>query len=207
MSIFKTLKVSDEELLLLVGQGNFEARKVLDERYYNYCKSLTKSFINLHSDFGFSFEDFLNAAMLGYCKARNKYDFASSGSFFPYFRSWAIGEMKALNDEGSKFFLNKNPSHFISLDLTYDTDGDSMLLAESIGNDDDNILDDIRFNELVTLITDMSTGLNDEEAIICTSLIMNYSENEIRDFLGIKYSKYKRFIASIKRKLKDKISD
>lgn len=203
----ETTRVSDKELFLLIAQGNAEARKILDERYFFYCKNIVTDFLKAHCNYGYSYDDFFNAAMLGYCKARMRFNYEHSDGFFPYFRIWAFSEMKILCEEGKTFFLNENPSKFISLDLTYNKDEDEMIIAESIGADDSGILSDIRLNEIVTAITDSSSGLNDIEAVICSCLVMKYSEAEIRYFLNINYRKYREYIASIKSKLSGKLKD
>ena len=100
-------RISDSELLSLIAQGNLDAKRILDRRYFSYCKALTKTFLENHPDYGYGFDDFLNAAMLGYCRARNKFDYEISDGFYPYFKIWAESELKDLIEEGNKFFLNE----------------------------------------------------------------------------------------------------
>ena len=111
-------RITDSELLLLIAQGNLDAKRILDKRYHSYCKVITKKFLDNHPDYGYQFEDFLNAAMLGYCRARNKFDYENSDGFYPYFKIWAESELKSLLEEGNRFFLNENPKKFLSFDIT-----------------------------------------------------------------------------------------
>lgn len=59
-------RITDSELLFQIAQGDLEAKKMLDTRYCTYCVSVTKKFLENHPDYGYQFDDFFNAAMLGY---------------------------------------------------------------------------------------------------------------------------------------------
>ena len=193
-------RISDSELLILIAQGNLEAKKILNDRYFYYCKNITKEFLEHHRDYGFSYEDFFNAAMLGYCRARNKFDYEKSDGFYPYFKVWAESEMKALAEEGNKFFLNENPKKFLSFDITY-TDDDSLCLSETCGVVDDKIFTQISGEEITELITNSKFQLTELEIKICLCLVMKQSDKEIRRALNIDYRKYHQCIKSIRAKI------
>ena len=196
-------RIGDSELLALIAEGNIDAKKMLDKRYIGYCKSITKNFLENHPDYGYSFDDFFNAAMLGYCRARNKFDYEISDGFYPYVRIWAESELKALIDEGNKFFINENPKRFLPLDLTYNDSDENMSLSETYGNNDERILSDITTNEVLSLITDSSLGLSEKEILVCAGLIMRHSSKEIRESLNLSYSE----LHYILRVLRDKIGN
>lgn len=200
-------RISDSELLALVAEGNLEAKRILDRRYHAYCKAITKKFLENHPDYGFDFDDFLNAAILGYCRARNKFDYENSDGFYPYFKIWAESELKNLIEEGNRFFLNENPKKFVSFDLTYKDPEESISLSETCGNNDEAILSDIKTNEVLSLITDSSFGLTEQEITVCARLIFKHSNKEIRDELKLSYSEFRYIIKSIKSKIGEHLSD
>ena len=200
-------RISDSELLALVAEGNLEAKRILDRRYHAYCKAVTKKFLENHPDYGFDFDDFLNAAILGYCRARNKFDYENSDGFYPYFKIWAESELKNLIEEGNRFFLNENPKKFVSFDLTYKDPEEPISLSETFGNNDEAILSDIKTNEVLCLITDSSFGLTDDEISVCGYLILKRSNREIRESLSLTYSGYRNIIKSIKSKIGDHLSE
>ena len=200
MNNFKE-RVSDSELLILIAQGNLEAKKVLNDRYYLYCKNITKEFLDTHKDYGFGFEDYFNAAMLGYCRARNKFDYEKSDGFYPYFKVWAESEMKALADEGNKFYLNENPKKFLSLDITYKSNEDPLCLGETYGEIDQSIYERIKGDELTKLLTNPRYKLTKVELQICIGLILKHSDREIREALKLSYAKYRNRLDSIKSKI------
>ena len=196
-------RISDSELLLLIAQGNLEAKKMLNKRYFVYCKAITKAFLENHPDYGYTFEDFLNAAMLGYCRARNKFDYEISDGFYPYCKVWAESELKNLTEEGNRFFLNENPKKFVSFDITYKDPEEPISLSEKYGNNDEAILSDIKTNEVLSLITDSSLGLTENEIMVCARLILKRTNKEIREEMKLSYSEFRRIIASIKNKIGD----
>jgi len=197
-------RVSDRDLLILIAQGNIEAKRILDDRYTNYCNSVVDEFLRTHRDYGNSRDDFFNAAIIGYLTARAKFSFEQFDGFYPYFKIWATSYMRLLCDEGKRFYLNENPNKFISLDLTYNKDDEEMIIAESIGNDDEQITEKIRYDEIVKIITEPSNGLTELEIVVCSLLVRKDSEREIRESLKLSYKKYKKCINSIREKLKDK---
>lgn len=194
-------RISDSELLTLTAQGNLDAKKMLNDRYFYYCKNITKEFLENHRDYGFTYEDFFNAAMLGYCRARNKFEFEKSDGFYPYFKIWAESEMKALVEEGNKFYLNENPKKFVSFDITYMDDDDSLCLSETCGLEDDKIFTSISGNELTDLLTNSKFNLTEIEMKVCICLILKLSDKEIRSKLDLNYNKYYQCIKSIRRKI------
>ena len=194
-------RISDSELLTLIAQGNLEAKKILNDRYFYYCKNITKEFLENHRDYGFTFDDYFNAAMLGYCRARNKFDFEKSDGFYPYFKIWAESEMKALVEEGNKFYLNENPKKFLSFDITYMSDDDSLCLSETCGLVDDKIFREITGSEINELLTSSKFHLTDLETKVCLCLIMKQNDKEIRKTLKINYHIYHRCINSIRIKI------
>ena len=200
-------RISDSELLFLIAQGNLEAKKMLDKRYIAYCKAITKQFLENHPDYGYSFEDFFNAAMLGYCRARNKFDYEISDGFYPYFKIWAESELKSLLKEGNDFFLNESPHKFVSLDITYKDPEENLILSETFGDNDEAILNDIRSNEILSLITSSKFGLTEKEIQICAGLILKHSEKEIRDSLDISYANYYKMLKSIRDKIGNHLED
>ena len=200
-------RITDSELLFLIAQGNLEAKRILDKRYYSYCVAVTKKFLENHPDYGYQFDDFLNAAMLGYCRARNKFDYENSDGFYPYFKIWAESELKCLLEEGNRFFLNENPKKFVSFDITYKDPEEPISLSETFGNTDEAILSDIKTNEVLSLITDSHFGLSEEEITICASLILKRTNKEIREDLHLTYTEFRRKILSIKSKIGDHLSD
>ena len=200
-------RITDSELLFQIAQGDLEAKKMLDTRYCAYCISVTKKFLENHPDYGYQFDDFFNAAMLGYCKARNKFDYENSDGFYPYFKIWAESELKNLIEEGNRFFLNENPKKFVSFDLTYKDPEESISLSETCGNNDEAILADIKTNEVLSLITDSSFGLTEQEITVCARLIFKHSNKEIRDELKLSYSEFRYIIKSIKNKIGEHLSD
>lgn len=200
-------RLTDRDLLILISQGNAEARALLDERYTFYCRNITKSYLETHCNYGLSYDDFFNAAILGYCRARIKFDFENSDGFYPYFRVWAMSEMNKLTEENETFYLHDAPEKFVSLDLTYNKDGESMVLAESIGSDDNNLLNSIRYEEIITCLTDSSLGLTELESVICSCLVLKYSEKEIRDYFCLSYRRFRVVMDSIKFKLDSKFHE
>lgn len=200
-------RVSDSELLALIAQGNLEAKKILNDRYFYYCKTITKEFLDSHKDYGFSFDDFFNAAMLGYCRARNKFDYEKSDGFYPYFKVWAESEMKALVEEGNKFYLNENPKKFLSFDITYKSNEDPLCLSETCGELDDSIYKRIKGDELMRLLSNPKYKLSTLELQICIGLMLKRDDREIRNGLKIDYNKYRRCLRSIKSKIGRCLSD
>ena len=194
-------RISDSELLTLIAQGNLEAKKILNDRYYLYCKNITKEFLDNHKDYGFTFEDYFNAAMLGYCRARNKFDYEKSDGFYPYFKVWAESEMKALVEEGNKFYLNENPQKFLSFDITYKSNEDPLCLSETCGIIDERIYERISGNELSELLTNRKYKLTKLEVQICIGLILKQTDKEIRQSLKLNYHTYHKCIESIKFKI------
>ena len=200
-------RITDSELLFLIAQGDLEAKKMLDTRYCGYCISVTKKFLENHPDYGYQFDDFFNAAMLGYCKARNKFDYENSDGFYPYFKIWAESEQKDLLEEGNRFYLNENPKKFVSLDITYNDPDENISLSETYGNNDEKILSNVRTNEVLSLITDSSFGLTEVEITICARLILKHSNREIREELNLTYSEFRYLIKSIKTKIGDHLTE
>ena len=200
-------RITDSELLFQIAQGDLEAKKMLDTRYCAYCVSVTKKFLENHPDYGFQFDDFFNAAMLGYCKARNKFDYENSDGFYPYFKIWAESEQKDLLEEGNRFYLNENPKKFVSLDITYNDPDENITLSETCGNTDEAILNNVRTNEVLSLITDSSFGLTEEEITICAKLILKHTNREIREDLNLSYAEFRYLIKSIKTKIGDHLND
>lgn len=200
-------RITDSELLFQIAQGDLEAKKMLDTRYCAYCVSVTKKFLENHPDYGYQFDDFFNAAMLGYCKARNKFDYENSDGFYPYFKIWAESEQKDLLEEGNRFYLNENPKKFVSLDITYNDPDENITLSETCGNTDEAILNNVRTNEVLSLITDSSFGLTEEEITICARLILKHSSREIREDLKLSYAEYRYLIKSIKTKIGDHLTE
>lgn len=200
-------RVTDSELLSLIAQGNLEAKKILNDRYFYYCKNITKEFLESHKDYGFSYDDFFNAAMLGYCRARNKFDYEKSDGFYPYFKVWAEGEMKALVEEGNKFYLNENPKKFLSFDITYNSNDDSMCLSETCGSLDERIYTEISGTELKELLNNRRFKLEDIEVQICLGLILKQSDREIRESLNLSYHTFHKYIDSIRIKIGNLLSN
>ena len=200
-------RISDSELLFLIAQGNLDAKRLLDKRYYAYCKIATKKFMETHPDYGYAYEDFFNAAMLGYCRARNKFNYEVSDGFFPYFKIWAESEMKALVNEGNKFYLNENPKRFVSLDVTYNNPDDDIPLLETFGKADEHIDSGIKTNEILNLLSDPSIGLTERELLVCTELLAKKNSKEIRQLNGLSYSQYRHCINSIRLKIGHRISE
>ena len=200
-------RITDSELLFQIAQGDLEAKKMLDTRYCAYCVSVTKKFLENHPDYGFQFDDFFNAAMLGYCKARNKFDYENSDGFYPYFKIWAESEQKDLLEEGNRFYLNENPKKFVSLDITYNDPDENITLSETCGNTDEAILNNVRTNEVLSLITDSSFGLSEVEITICAKLILKHTNREIREDLNLSYAEFRYLIKSIKTKIGDHLND
>ena len=200
-------RITDSELLFQIAQGDLEAKKILDTRYCAYCVSVTKKFLENHPDYGYQFDDFFNAAMLGYCKARNKFDYENSDGFYPYFKIWAESEQKDLLEEGNRFYLNENPKKFVSLDITYNDPDENITLSETCGNTDEAILNNVRTNEVLSLITDSSFGLSEVEITICAKLILKHTNREIREDLNLSYAEFRYLIKSIKTKIGDHLND
>ena len=200
-------RITDSELLFQIAQGDLEAKKMLDTRYCAYCVSVTKKFLENHPNYGFQFDDFFNAAMLGYCKARNKFDYENSDGFYPYFKIWAESEQKDLLEEGNRFYLNENPKKFVSLDITYNDPDENITLSETCGNTDEAILNNVRTNEVLSLITDSSFGLSEVEITICAKLILKHTNREIREDLNLTYAEFRYLIKSIKTKIGDHLND
>ncbi len=200
-------RITDSELLFQIAQGDLEAKKMLDTRYCAYCVSVTKKFLENHPDYGYQFDDFFNAAMLGYCKARNKFDYENSDGFYPYFKIWAESEQKDLLEEGNRFYLNENPKKFVSLDITYNDPDENITLSETCGNNDEAILNNVRTNEVLSLITDSSFGLTETEITICAKLILKHTNREIREDLNLTYAEFRYLIKSIKIKIGDHLND
>lgn len=200
-------RITDSELLFQIAQGDLEAKKMLDTRYCAYCVSVTKKFLENHPDYGYQFDDFFNAAMLGYCKARNKFDYENSDGFYPYFKIWAESEQKDLLEEGNRFYLNENPKKFVSLDITYNDPDENITLSETCGNTDEAILNNVRTNEVLSLITDSSFGLSEVEITICAKLILKHTNREIREDLNLSYAEFRYLIKSIKTKIGDHLND
>lgn len=194
-------RVSDSELLILIAEGDLEAKRMLNDRYFNYCKKITKEFLDNHRNYGFSYDDFFNAAMLGYCRARNKFDYELSDGFYPYFKVWAESEMKALVEEGNKFYLNENPKKFVSFDITYKSNDDPLCLSETCGLLDERIYDEISGNELAELLTNSKFKLTKIEIQICLGLILKQTDKEIRESLKLNYHSYRKNIDSIRSKI------
>lgn len=201
------IRISDSELLFLIAQGNIGAKRILDKRYHEYAKKIVKKYLETHDSYGYTFDDFLNAAMSGYCDARNKFDYELSKGFYPYFRIWATSEMKRLSEEGSRFYLHENPNKFLSLDITYNKNEDEMVLAEMYGENDDGIMNQITHNELYDLINDEKNGLSKKERIICWMCLLKHNEKEIREVLNVGYRKYNQLLKNIHTKLKRRITD
>ena len=200
-------RITDSELLFLIAQGDLDAKRILDRRYCLYCKAVTKKFLENHPDYGYQFDDFFNAAMLGYCKARNKFDYENSDGFYPYFKIWAESEQKDLLEEGNRFYLNENPKKFVSFDLTYNDPEESISLSETCGNNDEKILSNVRTNEVLSLITDSALGLSEDEITVCARLILKHSAKEIREDLKLSYSEYRYLIKSIKTKIGEHLNN
>ena len=200
-------RITDSELLFQIAQGDLEAKKMLDTRYCAYCVSVTKKFLENHPDYGYQFDDFFNAAMLGYCKARNKFDYENSDGFYPYFKIWAESEQKDLLEEGNRFYLNENPKKFVSLDITYNDPDENITLSETCGNTDEAILNNVRTNEVLSLITDSSFGLSEVDITICAKLILKHTNREIREDLNLSYAEFRYLIKSIKTKIGDHLND
>lgn len=198
-------RLSDSELLTLVAQGNCEASDILDRRYYNYCKVIAKNFLENRTDYGFSFGDFLSTSMLGYFKARQKFSYESSDAFFPYFKIYAQSEMSQLLEEGSHFYLNENPKNFVSLDITYKANDDPLSLGETIGTNDDKILDEIKIQEFKEIVENTDNHLTSCEMEILLSLISKLSVREIREKLHLSYSAFRNRITSIRNKIGHKL--
>ena len=203
----KRYRVSDSELLYLIAQGNLEAKVMLDDRYKLYCKGVTKDFLDKHNSYGLTYEDYFDAAILGYCKARNKFSYEVSTAFYPYFRKWAESEMKALIDEGNRFYMNGNPKRFISLDITYKSEDDPLSLAERCGEHDAEINKGIEENEILELLGSGRYGLTRTELQICIGYALGHTEREIREALGINYARLDNSLRSIKRKIGRKLSN
>ena len=197
-----TNRISDQMLFYMISQGNEEALVMLDQRYAGYAKKLASDFMNSHQNYGFSFDDYYGAAMLGYCKARNNFQFENSDGFYPYFRIWAICELKRLNEEGSDFYLNRNPNSFLSLDLSYMNDDDSMILSEKFGEEDFTLKEDINLNELLLKISDTSSGLEEDEKVVCSLLALRWEKRDIREYLSLSYKQLDKIIDCISFKLK-----
>ena len=200
-------RITDSELLFLIAEGDLEAKRMLDKRYCGYCVAVTKKFLENHPDYGYQFDDFYNAAMLGYCKARNKFDYENSDGFYPYFKIWAESELKDLIEEGNRFYLNENPKKFLSLDITYKEPDENISLSEKCGNTDEKILSNVRTNEVLSLITDSSLGLSEQEITVCAKLILKHTSKEIREDLKLSYGEYRYLIKSIKNKIGHHLND
>lgn len=197
----KQYRISDSELLYLIAQGNLDAKRMLDRRYERYCKGLTKEYLESHNDYGFSYEDYYDASILGYCKARNRFNFEESTAFYPYFKKYAESEMKALSKEGNKFYLNEAPKRFISFDITYKCDDDSITLAERCGESDNEIKASITKKEVLDLLAQNTYKMTNTELEICINLALNHSSKEIRKSLNLTSTAFAKNLKSIKRKI------
>jgi len=195
-------RLSDQTLFFMFSEGNEEALNMLDNRYAGYAKKIASDFMNSHPNYGFTFDDYYGAAMLGYCRARNNFQYETSDGFYPYFRIWAMCELKRLNEEGVNFYLNRNPSSFISFDLTYLNDEDGLILSERYGEEDYTLRENINLNELLMKISDSSSGLEEEERVVCSLLAIRWDKRDIREYLSLSYKQLDKIIGSISFKLK-----
>ena len=195
-------RISDQTLFFMISEGNNEALKTLDERYSQYAKKIASEFMNSHQNYGYSFDDYYSAAMLGYCKARNNFQFENSDGFYPYFKIWAVSELKRLNEEGSSFYLNRNPKSFISLDLTSLGDDDGLILCERVGEEDFKLRESINMNELLMKISDSSSGLDEEERVVCSLIALRWDKRDIREYLSLSYKQLYKIIDCISFRLK-----
>ncbi|MCQ2087042.1 MAG: hypothetical protein MJZ37_03110 [Bacilli bacterium] len=198
-------RVTDAELLLLIAQGDLKAKETLDERYYLYLRSLTRNFCDTHSNYGYSFEDFFNSAVIGYCKARNRFCYEKSDAFYPFVRVWAECEMRSLGREGNRFYLNEDPNKFVSLDITYRDNEDPLSIGERFGAEDHNIETEIIANEVMEVISNKKYRLTPLEKEICIVLASRYSPSEARERFDLTYVQYCRIINSIRTKIGNKL--
>ena len=195
-------RASDQTLFFMFSEGNNDALKVLDERYSRYAKKIASEYMNSHQNYGYNFDDYYSAAMLGYCKARNNFQFENSDGFYPYFKIWAICELKRLNEEGSSFYLNRSPKSFLSFDLSYIGDDDSIILSERVGEEDFTLRERINVNELLIKISDSSSGLDDDEKVVCSLLALRWDKRDIREYLSLSYKQLYKIIDGISFRLK-----
>lgn len=185
----------------MISAGSEEALTMLDVRYGNYAKKLANDFMMNHPNYGFGFDDYYDAAMLGYCRARNNFQFENSDGFYPYFKTWALCELKRLNEEGCNFYLHLNPKNFLSLDLTYIGDDDGMILSEKFGEEDYKLRENINSNELLMKISDSSSGLDEDERVVCSLLALRWEKREIREYLSLNYKQLAKILDNISYKM------
>ncbi|MBQ9313810.1 MAG: RNA polymerase sporulation sigma factor SigE [Clostridia bacterium] len=196
----------ENELLNKLANGDESIRKILVERNLRLVVYIAKKFENTNS----GIEDLVSIGTIGLMKAINTFDVNKNIKLATYASRCIENEILMHLRKTSKL---KNE---VSIDepLNVDGDGNELLLADVLGNDEDAVFKDIEDEVDRKLILDSINKLNKREKKIMELRFgfitgNEQTQKEVADLLGISQSYIsrleKKIIVRMRKDMKSKI--
>lgn len=166
----------DEDLLLLIHQGNVSASAELFDRYKYYSWRVAYDFHHEHPASGIELEDYHQIAFATLPKAMKSYTDFSCG-FYGYWKAIAENEMIDYLIKNS--YQDRYSSFGNSVHLDEEKD-DGTLICEEIGVQDRGAMDKI-FKEELTILTEaaIESFKKEEDRLIINLFLQGCSLVEI----------------------------
>ena len=184
----------ENELLEKLKNGDESVRKILVERNLRLVVYIAKKFENTNS----GIEDLVSIGTIGLMKAINTFDVNKNIKLATYASRCIENEILMHLRKTSKL---KNE---VSIDEPLNTDGDGneLLLADVLGNDEDSVFKDIEDEVDRKLILDSINKLNKREKKIMELRFgfitgNEQTQKEVADLLGISQS----YISRLEKKI------
>lgn len=188
----------DEDLVLLIRQGNILASEELFTRYRFYSWRIAYDFNIEHPNSGISLEEYHQAAFSGLPIAIKTYLSAEVG-FYIYWKKIAENEVVRYYRDNS--YLTCGYDNYLSLD---DGREDGTLICESVGTVDNSVAIKL-FREELRIITEETLEIfKDENDRLIINLYLQ--ENDIAKIRAKTGSTYRHTLYVIKRFQKNFIS-
>ena len=178
----KNQDLLDEDLLLLIHQGNIAASEELFARYKFYAWRVAYDFNIAHPNSGISLEEYHQVAYSSLAHAIKV--FTSERGFYNYWKTIAINEMvRYFNDNSYVAYLEYQTK--ISMD---DTKDDGVLICEEVGEVDRSVTERIIREEL-RILKDEALDLikKEEDKTIINLFLEERSLREIHVLTSISY--------------------
>lgn len=192
-------KVEEEKYLILLSEGDMDARAVLIERNLRLVVYIARKFENT----GIHIEDLISIGTIGLIKAVNTFNLEKKIKLATY-------ASRCIENEILMFLRRNNKRRSeVSFDepLNIDWDGNELLLSDVLGTDEDMITKDLeasvdrvllykamhQLNDREKQIMELRFGLNGEE---------EKTQKDVADLLGISQSYISRLEKRIIKRLR-----
>lgn len=193
---------TDEQLVSKIKKHkSTDAEVILLRRYMSFSSMQASQYFKTYKDHGIHHEDLFGVALEGYVIALKNYNL-KKGKFNAYWRRITTNLMTKYVQDNS-YFMGAKSFNGLSLDSSIDTGDSYIVVADSIGTNEDETKNKIQIEEVYKIANSEECGLTPDEKLIFFYFLDGYNVSQIMKMTG--YSKTK--IYNLKHRAKQKFAD